>query len=124
MAITAPQSSLKCSSLELVREPVHVSQLLNLDQYTTQSYIRTYTFVLLLFSEDGVVSWFDRLEMQRYLKPLVQRVSEVLQQKPRIRTSRTPPLDWALLSNRVIWAINLSIWAVLLFFRASTNSVI
>ncbi|CAI8031605.1 Ankyrin repeat and sterile alpha motif domain-containing protein 1B [Geodia barretti] len=25
--------------------------------------------------EDGVLSWFDRLEMQRYLKPLVQRVS-------------------------------------------------
>ena len=30
-------------------------------------------------SEDGVVSWFDRLEMQRYLKPLVQRVSLTFQ---------------------------------------------
>ena len=38
-------------------------------------------FVLLFvffFTEDGVVSWFERLEMQHYLKPLVQRVSTAI----------------------------------------------
>ena len=33
-------------------------------------------FFPIFSAEDGVVEWFDRLEMQRYLKPLVQRVSE------------------------------------------------
>ena len=64
MVTTEQQFCRKSNSLELVCSMTHWSDsTIECDVCSTVP------------TEDGVVSWFDRLEMQRYLKPLVQRVS-------------------------------------------------